>query len=90
MTTEQMDWVDDERAGRHKTQPGSRPTPNLDILRELSKIETALAAAEEHLTKQNEANAALHMSDRVLYSPLTVAVVNARESAKRVREHLER
>lgn len=90
MTTEQMDCVDDERAGRHKTQPGSMPAPNLDILRELSKIEAALAAAEEHLTKQNEANAALHMSERVLYSPLTVAVVNARESAKRVREHLER
>ena len=85
-----MDWVDDERAGRHKQQPGSKPEPNPDALRELSKIEAALAAAEEHLTKQNEANAALHMSDRVLYSPLTVAVVNARESAKRVREHLER
>ncbi len=89
MTTEQMDWVDDERAGRHKPQPGSSPTADSDVLRELTKVETALEAAEKHLTTQNEANAALHMSDRVLYSPLTVAVVNARESAKRVRAHLE-
>ena len=60
-----------------------------DALRELAKVEDALASAEEHLTKQNEANAALHMSGRVLYSPLTVAVVNARESAKKIRTHLE-
>jgi hypothetical protein len=64
-------------------------TEAADVLRELTKVETALAAAEEHLTKQNEANAALHMSGRVLYSPLTVAVVNARESANKIRTHLE-
>jgi hypothetical protein len=64
-------------------------TEAADVLRELTKVETALAAAGEHLTKQNEANAALHMSGRVLYSPLTVAVVNARESVKKIRTHLE-
>jgi len=89
MTTEQMDWLDDERAGRHKPQPGGNHMSNADALRELAKIEAALEAAETHLTKQNEANAALHMSERVLYSPLTVAVINARESAKKVRDALE-
>lgn len=70
---------------RHNAQ---EPEGNADALRELAKIEAALAAAETHLTKQNEANAALHMSERVLYSPLTVAVINARESAKKVRDEL--
>jgi len=68
----------------------STETPDTtDVLRELAKVEGALAAVEQHLTKQNEANAALHMSDRVLYSPLTVAVVNACESAKKIRTYLE-
>lgn len=88
MTTEQMDWLDDERAGRHKPSYTTGSKGNTDALRELSKIGEALKNAEEHLTKQNEANAALHMSERVLYSPLTVAVINARESVKRVREAL--
>ena len=64
-------------------------TPANDALRELSKIETTLEAAELHLTKRDESNAAGHMSERVLYSPLTVAVVSARESAKKIRTHLE-
>lgn len=64
-------------------------TPANDALRELSKIETTLEAAELHLTKRDESNAAGHMSQRVLYSPLTVAVVSARESAKKIRTHLE-
>jgi len=60
-----------------------------DALRELAKVEEALASAEQHLSKRDESNAAGHMSERVLYSPLTVAVVNARESAKKIRTHLE-
>lgn len=98
MTTEQTDWLDDntepdqrraEIQAAMDRHAARKSTPdNTDVLRELAKVEAALAAAEEHLTKQNEANAALHMSERVLYSPLTVAVVNARESAKRIRTHL--
>jgi nucleoside diphosphate kinase len=88
MTTEQMDWLDDERAGRHKETPAAMDHHDIDALRELAKVEATLEAAEAHLTKQNEANAALHMSERVLYSPLTVAVINARESAKKIREAL--
>lgn len=99
MTTEQMDWLDDntdpeerrrEIQGAIDHRGAREPAPDAaDALRELAKVETALAAAEEHLTKQNEANAALHMSGRVLYSPLAVAVVNARESANKIRTHLE-
>lgn len=58
-----------------------------DMVRELDKIHTALEHAGNHLSKQNEANASLHLSNKVLYSPLTVAVLNAAESATRLREH---
>lgn len=60
-----------------------------DVRRELSKIAVALEGAEARLARENESNAALHMSDRVLYSPLTVAVINARKSLARVREYVE-
>ncbi|MFC4334065.1 hypothetical protein [Salininema proteolyticum] len=99
MTTEQSHWLDDntdpeqhrrEIQGAINHHAARKAAPDsADVLRELAKVEAALAAAEEHLTKQNEANAALHLSERVLYSPLTVAVVNARESATKIRTHLE-
>ena len=57
-----------------------------DLNRELDKIDNALAHAETYLAKNNEANASLHLSDRVLYSPLTTAVINARTSVTRIRE----
>lgn len=45
-----------------------------DLIRELQKIEAVLFKVEEYHSKTNEANSALHMSDKVLYSPLTSAV----------------
>jgi hypothetical protein len=37
------------------------------------KISTTLDSVTEYLETQSEANAALHMSDRVMYPPLTSA-----------------
>lgn len=58
-----------------------------DRARELTKVETALDKAIEHHTKANEANAALHLADRVLYSPLTVHLIEARESLRKITAH---
>jgi len=55
-----------------------------DVLRETEKVLAALLAAEKHLTHFNEMNAALHLSDRVLYSPLTTVVIAAVESARKL------
>lgn len=59
-----------------------------DLNRELDKVSDVLAWADQYLSRENESNAALHCNERVLYSPLTVAVANARESLQRVRDHL--
>lgn len=56
-------------------------TPD-DAQRELDKIADTLAWAEQHLSRNNEANAALHCNDRVMYSPLTSRVVEARRSVE--------
>lgn len=57
---------------------------NADIRRELTKVQHALTYTERHLTLTNEANAALHMNDKVFYSPLTGAVHEASESIARI------
>lgn len=44
-----------------------------DLIRELEKIFHTLDNVVDYLETQNEANAKLHMSDRVMYSPLTSA-----------------
>lgn len=59
-----------------------------DALREMDKVLNALTHAAEHHAKDSESKAALHMSDRVLYSPLATALITAQESAARLREHL--
>lgn len=59
-----------------------------DVARELEKVGDALSAAAKHLSLQNEANAALHMNDKVLYSPLTTAVINAHKSLLMVLDHI--
>jgi hypothetical protein len=51
-----------------------------DRNRHHEKIGHALTACEKYLTTMNESNAALHMADKVFYSPLTVAVHDALES----------
>ncbi|MFE2710564.1 hypothetical protein ACFXKI_00885 [Streptomyces mirabilis] len=48
-----------------------------DLRRELEKARDALAAAEEHLARHAEMNAALHCAERVMYSPLHAKVATA-------------
>jgi len=48
-----------------------------DLRRELDKAREALEAAEQHLAHHAEMNAALHCSDRVMYSPLHAKVTTA-------------
>ena len=55
-----------------------------DLLRELLKIQEALTWTEKYLTRENEANAALHLNERVFYSPLTTQVHDAAISLDRV------
>lgn len=45
-----------------------------DLRRELEKARDALAAAEQHLARHAEMNAALHCAERVMYSPLHAKV----------------
>jgi hypothetical protein len=46
---------------------------NTDIIRELEKIAGVLGHVSVYLKLHNEANATLHMSNEVMYSPLTSA-----------------
>jgi hypothetical protein len=55
-----------------------------DLLRELIKAQEALTWTEKYLTRENEANAALHLNERVFYSPLTTQVHDAVASLGRV------
>lgn len=48
-----------------------------DLRRELEKAQLALSAAEIHLARHAEMNAALHAADRVMYSPLHAKVTTA-------------
>lgn len=50
----------------------------IDLHRQLEKLEEALTLALEHHEKQNESNAALHCSKKVMYSPLTVKLQSAK------------
>jgi len=45
-----------------------------DLRRELEKARAALNAAETHLARHAEMNAALHCAERVMYSPLHAKV----------------
>lgn len=51
-----------------------------DLIRELEKIFHTLDSVVDYLETQNEANAKLHMSDKVMYSPLTSAAGLANKS----------
>lgn len=63
---------------------------NQDLIRELDKIHDVLDRVTEYLQAQNEANALLHMSDKVMYAPLTsaagLASRNMYDLMKRLRE----
>jgi hypothetical protein len=48
-----------------------------DLRRELAKAREALAAAEAHLARHAEMNAALHCATNVMYSPLHAKVATA-------------
>jgi hypothetical protein len=60
----------------------------VDALREMEKVVETLERTAECLTKKNESDAALHLSDRVLYSPLTTEVIAAHQAAMKVRDAL--
>lgn len=59
-----------------------------NALRELEKIEDALAQAFDYHALTNEANAKLHGSDKVMYSPLTNKLGLAIHAAKALRNEL--
>lgn len=59
-----------------------------DAARELDKAADALDAAAKHLRARNRADAALHMAETVRPSPLTVAVENAAEQARKAPDGL--
>lgn len=48
-----------------------------DLRRELEKARETLSAVERHLARTAEANAALHVAERVMYSPLHAKVTAA-------------
>lgn len=56
----------------------------LDQRRELEKIKEAVDLAVTYHTKVNEANSALHSSDRVLYSPMTNKLILAQQALERM------
>lgn len=60
----------------------------VDALREMEKVVETLEKAADHHIKRDEMNAALHMNDRVLHAPLTSAIVQAHQSALKVRDAL--
>jgi hypothetical protein len=56
----------------------------IDLLRELTKVDLALAEAVRHHMSRDESNAALHLNNTVLYTPLTQALRGARETTRRL------
>jgi hypothetical protein len=52
---------------------------NYNDKRELEKVLEAVGLAVEYHEKTNEANAKLHLSSKVLYSPLTVKLQAAQK-----------
>lgn len=56
-----------------------------DLVREITKVQDVLDKAIEYHAKINEANAALHFADRVLYSPLTSHLFEARSAMQKIR-----
>jgi hypothetical protein len=57
---------------------------NEDLIRELQKVFETITRMTSHLQKQSEANAQLHMSDKVMYPPLTSAAILATESMQQL------
>lgn len=55
-----------------------------DLKRELQKIKEAIDLSVTYHTKINEANSALHSSDKVLYSPMTNKLIMAQQSLDRI------
>ena len=55
-----------------------------DLKREIEKIKEAVDLAVTYHTKVNEANSALHSSDKVLYSPMTNKLIMAKQSIERI------
>ncbi|HUH57847.1 MAG TPA: hypothetical protein VL020_04975 [Pseudomonadales bacterium] len=62
----------------------SESSISADMKRELEKIKEAVDLATTYHAKINEANSALHSSDRVLYSPMTNKLILAQQSLERI------
>lgn len=60
-----------------------------DLAREITKIEDTLRWAVEHHTKRSEADAALHLSGKVLYSPLVSSLIEAQRAMEKIRADFE-
>lgn len=60
-----------------------------DLVREFDKADEALAACEKFLDHYNAQMAALHLSEKVLPSPLTAKVKAARLGVDLARRHLQ-
>ena len=60
-----------------------------DASRELAKVENVLSQVERHLVAHNESMAALHLSEQVMQSPLTVAVIQSRNNLRNLQARLE-
>jgi primosomal protein N'' len=54
-----------------------------DLIRELQKLEATLSQVDRHLSRQSESNAALHLAERVMYSPLATEVAARLQEVRR-------
>lgn len=59
-----------------------------DIRREFAKIDHAITMALRHHEARDESNAAIHMNDTVLYTPLTSALRTAQAAVVRLGDTL--
>jgi len=62
---------------------------NEDLIRELEKVEGVFEKVTKYLQIQSEANAGLHMSDKVMYPPLTSATALANQALHDLIERLK-
>lgn len=81
-----MSW----RYTAHVLTESTKMTPDdkADALRELDKIEDALSWAVKHHLASSESNAALHCSERVMYTPLANKLSSAVSSIGLVRARI--
>lgn len=57
-----------------------------DFYRHIQKINKALVQAQTYFEKTSEANAAVHGSDKVLYSPIVTTLNEAKTSLEAINQ----